>query len=90
MKRTPGPWQAVCVGDSGGENPIDIYEVETAGGYVRVCSELFEGDARLIAEAPLMMSLLKDAHDALAKVPSVPFGLRSRIGACLSRIGGLK
>lgn len=90
MKLTPGPWVADRVGDTGGENPETICEVCTEDGYIRVCEHLTEADALLIAEAPLMLTLLKAAHDALSKLPDVPFGLRSRIGACLSRVGGLQ
>lgn len=59
-KPTPGPWKAVCVGDSGGENPIDVYEVTTANDHVRICEHLYAADAQLVAAAPDLLAALKD------------------------------
>lgn len=57
---TPGPWIAEEVGDSGGDNPVSVYEVTTADGYRRVCEHLYEADAKLIAAAPDLLLCLFD------------------------------
>jgi len=57
---TPGPWIADEVGDSGGENPISVYEVTTADGHRRVCEHLYEADARLVSCAPDLLEALRD------------------------------
>ena len=56
MKHSPAPWFYDEVGDTGGENPISVYEV--TNGYDRICEYVREGDARLIAAAPDILSNL--------------------------------
>ena len=63
---TKGPWIAVEVGDSGGENPIGVYEVRTADGHVRVAEFLHEADARLIAQSPALAEALQALITSLA------------------------
>lgn len=58
-KHTAGPWKAVEVGDTGGENPMPIYEVQTAGGHKRICEYIRPDDARLCAAAPELLEALK-------------------------------
>jgi len=55
-KHTPGPWVAECVGDTGGENPADVYMVFTADGYAGIAGAMSEGNARLIAAAPDLLA----------------------------------
>jgi hypothetical protein len=49
---TPGPWAAEYVGDSGGENPVEVWEVVSYPGFLRVAEHMSAKDARLIAAAP--------------------------------------
>jgi len=60
VKLTPGEWVAECVGDTGGENPMPVYEVCTEDGYARVCEHLTEADAKLIAAAPELFDALRN------------------------------
>ena len=48
------------IGDTGGDNPLDIYEILTAGEYKRVCEYALESDAHLIAAAPDLLASLKE------------------------------
>jgi hypothetical protein len=61
---TPGPWAAEYVGDSGGENPVEVWEVVSSNGFSRVAEHMSAEDARLVAFAPdllaAMQSLLAD------------------------------
>lgn len=59
-KATPGPWVAECVGDTGGENPVEVWEV-IAGGYVRVAEGMSAADAKLLAAAPDLLEALRTA-----------------------------
>lgn len=59
-KETPGPWFAECVGNTGGENPVELWEV-TACGYVRVAESMTEADAKLAAAAPGLLDALRAA-----------------------------
>jgi hypothetical protein len=54
---TPGPWIAECVGDTGGENPVDVWEINN--GYTRIAEYVSDKDARLIAAAPELLEVLK-------------------------------
>ncbi len=64
-KATPGPWVAECVGDTGGENPVEVWEV-IAGGYVRVAEGLPAADAHLIAAAPDLRDVAEQALAAFS------------------------
>jgi len=61
-KPTPGPWVAECVGDSGGENPVEVWEVVSSDGFSRVAEHLSAADARLVAFAPDLLAALRDAR----------------------------
>jgi len=65
-KHTPGTWRAEQVGDTGGENPVDLYEVHN--GYKRICEFASEEDARLIAASPELLEALKACLHALEYV----------------------
>lgn len=56
---TPGPWNAVEVGDTGGENPMPVYEVQTMDGHKRICEYIRPDDARLCAAAPELLEALQ-------------------------------
>lgn len=58
MSHTPGKWEAVQIGDTGGENPVDVYEV-IADGRKRVAEYVGDADARLIAAAPDLLEALE-------------------------------
>lgn len=70
MNHTPGKWEALQVGDTGGENPVDVYEV-VADGRKRVAEYVTDADARLIAAAP---DLLEAARKIVAYADSEPDG----------------
>jgi hypothetical protein len=56
-KMTPGPWTAEQIGDTGGENPVDVWEINN--GYTRIAEYVSDKDARLIAAAPELLEALK-------------------------------
>lgn len=58
-KHTAGPWEAVEVGDTGGENPMPIYEVQTRDGHKTICEYIRPDDARLCAAAPELLEALR-------------------------------
>jgi hypothetical protein len=64
-KRTPAPWTAECVGDSGGENPVEVWEVVSSDGFSRVAEHLSAADARLVAAAPGMLVALIAAQGCI-------------------------
>lgn len=71
MRHTPGPWSWCEVGDTGGDNPMPVYEV-IAGNYergaIRIAEHIADGNAQLIAAAPdlawALERMLRE-HDAL-------------------------
>jgi hypothetical protein len=69
MKPTPGPWRAECVGSEGGENPLDVYEVNN--GHRRIAEYVSEPDARLIAAAPDMLDALRAIADPTVRTDGV-------------------
>ena len=71
---THGPWIADEVGDSGGDNPIGVYEVTTADGHRRVCEHLYEADARLVAAAPELLEVALELVRQFGRVSPVGTG----------------
>lgn len=78
MKHTPGPWVAYEAGDDG-----DIYvgDCETSPTYPTiVCENCMSQDARLIAAAPDLLNLIKQAFFYLEEEPGTnPIRLREEI-----------
>ena len=64
MSHTPGPWKAEQVGDTGGENPTDVYEI--TNGYTRIAEYVSDKDAPLIAAAPELREALRLLVDAVS------------------------
>lgn len=64
-KHTPGPWEAVEVGQGGpADAPMPIYEIHAGGGRAIVAEYVDERNAHLIVAAP-------DLYDALQELLSV-------------------
>ena len=70
---TPGQWETEWVGDTGGENPEDVFNVIADKRRI-VCEYVNTADARLIAVAPELLEalehLLTDATDVLRDGPN--------------------
>lgn len=82
---TPGPWTARD-DDGTGTLPCVLSDKVNAGGnfYVAQCN-VFE-DARLIAAAPNLLKMLKEAKIFIR----TDWGLRNEIEAAIARAEGLK
>lgn len=65
---TPGPWRAECVGSTGGDNPVDVYEI--TNGFTRIAENVSERDAKLIAAAPRLLECLRNLLSFYAKQES--------------------
>ena len=71
---TPGPWQAVEVGDTGGDNPVGVFEVQTADGRRRVAEHLSEADAKVVAATPRLLDALEKMVQWYGKRDGREFG----------------
>jgi hypothetical protein len=84
MKPTPGPWRAECVGSEGGENPLDVYEVNN--GRARIAEYVSEADARLISASPeLLNALLESRHYWTA---ATPVAVRNLVRSAIAKATG--
>lgn len=56
MKMTPGPWSAEFSGSTGGENPVDLFEI--TNGHTRIAENVSAEDAPAIAALPDLIEAL--------------------------------
>ena len=76
---TPGPWTAECVGDTGGYNPEEVWEVVALNGFLRVSEGLSAADARLVAAAPDLLADLRAASNYIDTLGGVSKSYRAAI-----------
>jgi hypothetical protein len=98
-QHTPGPWTVGCNGDDCAKDHAICAESMVIGkvygrGYPSGSgwSPDSAADARLIAEAPVMLALLRDALECLARLPNVDGAYRvsnmQQIRQSIARIEG--
>jgi hypothetical protein len=93
-QHTPGPWAHDGYGNiTGMENDPEIGcvgKVGVASIYLRTAAYRYEANARLIAAAPDLLSVLKELQESAAywSEYDVPLGIVERINAAVAKAEG--